>query len=81
MNSANLVKLEKAILKKVNIDQINAGSTVVTNLHHQQELVNTEHAVQLVIQGIDKGITNDLLAMVIPARPYHAMREKVAIGK
>jgi tRNA modification GTPase len=49
----------------VNIDQINTGSTVVTNLRHQQELVNTEHDLQRVIKGIDKGITNNLLAIEI----------------
>jgi hypothetical protein len=38
-------------------------------LPHQQKLVNTEHALQLVIQGVDKGITNDILAKVIPAQP------------
>jgi tRNA modification GTPase len=65
----------------VNIDQINTGSTVVTTLRHQQELVNTEHALQQIIKGIDNGITNDILAMEIPARPYHAIREKACIGK
>lgn len=62
---SDLVKLEQSILKKVNIDEINTGSIVVTNLWHQQELVNTEHALQQVITGIDKGITNDILAMEI----------------
>ncbi len=67
----DLVRLERAILKKVNINEINTGSTVVTNLRHQQELVNTEHALQQVIQGIDKGITNDILAMEIRQALHH----------
>ncbi len=53
---------------------INTGSTVVTNLRHQQELVNTEHALQLVIQGIEKGITNDIVAMEI-RQALHHLRE------
>ncbi len=44
---------------------------MVTNLRHQQELVNTEHALQLVIQGIDKGITNDILAMELRQVLHH----------
>ena len=68
---SDLIKLENAILKKVNINEINTGSTVVTNLRHQQELVNTEHALQLVIENIDKGITNDILAMEIRQALHH----------
>jgi tRNA U34 5-carboxymethylaminomethyl modifying GTPase MnmE/TrmE len=44
---------------------LSSDSTVVTNLRHQQELVNTEHYLQRVITGIDKDISNDLLAMDI----------------
>jgi tRNA U34 5-carboxymethylaminomethyl modifying GTPase MnmE/TrmE len=43
----------------------NGSLNIVMDLSHLQELVNTEHALQLVIQGIDKGITNDILAMEI----------------
>ena len=71
LNDNDLVKLEQEILKKVNINEINTGSTVVTNLRHHQQLVNTEHALQLVIQGIDKGITNDILAMEIRQALHH----------
>lgn len=34
-------------------------------------LVNTEHALQQVIAGIDKGITNDILAMEIRQALHH----------
>jgi len=40
-------------------------------MRHHQQLVNTEHALQLVIQGIDKGITNDILAMEIRQALHH----------
>ena len=40
-------------------------------LRHQQELVNTEHDLQRVITGIDKGISNDLLAMDIRQALHH----------
>ena len=64
-------KIEEAILQKVNIDEIHSGSTVVTNLRHQQELVNTEKALQNVITGINKRITNDILAMEIRQALHH----------
>ena len=41
------------------------------NLCYQQELVNTEHDLQRVIEGIDKGISNDLLAMDIRQALHH----------
>jgi tRNA modification GTPase len=44
---------------------------VVTNLRHQQELVNTEHALQQVIKGIEKGITNDILAIELRQALHH----------
>jgi tRNA modification GTPase len=53
------------------LSSFNIRSTVVTDLRHQQELVNTEHALQQVIQGIDKGITNDILAMEIRQALHH----------
>jgi tRNA modification GTPase len=78
MNSANLVKLENAILKKINIDEINTGRTVVTNLRHQQEMLNTKHGLQMAIQGIDKDITNDILAMDLPACRRRVLKSKDA---
>jgi len=71
LNQDDLVKLEEAILEKVNIETFNTGSTVVTNLRHQQELVNTEEDLKRVIKGIDEGITNDLLAMDIRQALHH----------
>ena len=71
LDANDLVKIEEAILSKVNIGEFNTGSTVVTNLRHHQELVNTEHALQEVITGLDKGITNDILAMDISQALHH----------
>ncbi len=71
INAADLVRVEEAILQKVNIEEFNTGSTVVTNLRHQQELVHTEHALQQVITGIARGTSNDLLAMDIRQALHH----------
>ena len=71
LNDNDLIKLEEAILAKVNIESFNTGSTVVTNLRHQQELVNTEHDLQRVIKGVENGISNDLLAMDIRQALHH----------
>ncbi len=67
----DLERLEDAILEKVNIESFNTGDTVVTNIRHQQELLNTQKALIDVIQGIDKGITNDILAMEIRQALHH----------
>ena len=71
INSDDLVRVEEAILQKVNIEDFNTGNTVVTNIRHQQELVHTEHALQEVIKGIDRGISNDLLTMDIRQALHH----------
>jgi len=70
-NDNDLVKLEEAILQKVNIEDFNTGSTIVTNIRHQQELVHTEHALQQVIKGVEQGISNDILAMEIRQALHH----------
>ena len=44
---------------------------MVTNLRHQQELIKTEHALQQVIERIEKAITNDILAMEIRQALQH----------
>ena len=53
------------------IETFTTGDTVVTNLRHQQELLNTQNDLNRVLEGIDKGISNDLLAMDIRQALHH----------
>jgi tRNA modification GTPase len=71
LNADDLIKIEEAILSKINISAFNTGSTVVTNLRHQQELISTEQDLQNVIKGLNNNISNDLLAMDIRQALHH----------
>lgn len=70
-NSYDLQRLEERILREVNIETFTTGDTVVTNIRHQQELLNTQADLNRVLEGIDKGISNDLLAMDIRQALHH----------
>ena len=43
----------------------------MTNIRHQQELLNTQDDLNRVLEGIEKGITNDILAMEITQALHH----------
>ena len=64
-------RCEERILDEVNIDSFTTGDTVVTNIRHQQELLNTQNDLNRVLEGIDNGISNDLLAMDIRQALHH----------
>jgi len=70
-DNEDLIRLEKRILEAVNIESFTTGDTVVTNIRHQQELINTREDLNRVLNGIDKGISNDLLAMDIRQALHH----------
>jgi tRNA modification GTPase len=44
---------------------VKTGDVLVTNLRHYQNLTQTYDALSRVIDGMDKGITGDFLAMDI----------------
>ena len=67
----DLQRLEDRILEEVNIESFTTGDTVVTNIRHQQELLNTQKDLNLALEGIEKGISNDLLAMDIRQALHH----------
>ena len=67
----DLQRLEERILEEVNIETFTTGDTVVTNIRHQQELLNTQNDLSRVLEGVDKGISNDLLAMDIRQGLHH----------
>ncbi len=71
LDEKDLQQLEEAILQKVNIEAFNTGSTVVTNLRHEQALVHARQALNQVVAGIEQGISNDLLALDIRQALHH----------
>ena len=70
-NPDDLHRLEKEILRKVNLEGFKTGDTIVTNLRHHEQLVRTKEALQTVIAGIDNGVTNDFTAMDIRQALHH----------
>jgi tRNA modification GTPase len=64
-NKTNLVALKEKILQKMQVKEVKMGDVMVTNLRHYQNLVETNHALENVLTGMDTGITGDFLAMDI----------------
>jgi tRNA modification GTPase len=62
---AGMELLEKSLLEKVNLSQINTSETLVTNIRHVEALKQTQHSLHRVLENIDHPITSDFLAMDI----------------
>lgn len=64
-NRENIEALKSRILEATQLDNFQAGDTVVTNLRHFDSLTQTSSSLQSVLQGLDNQITGDFLAMDI----------------
>lgn len=62
---SNLQELKDRIVSSFHIRTVKRGDVVVTNLRHYQNLTQTSSALQRVLEGLDGGVTGDLLAMDI----------------
>lgn len=71
MNKTNLKTLEDRIVSLFHINQVKQGDVVVTNVRHYQSLRDTRDALQRVLEGMDKGVTGDFLAMDVRNALYH----------
>ena len=74
-------QIEFRILEEVNIKSFIIGVTVVINIRHQQELLNTQNDLDEVIEGVDNGVTNDFTAIDSPARPIRRAPGPTAPGR
>ncbi len=61
----NLDHLKEKILEVVNLNQFKTGDPLVTSLRHFESLSQTKNSLDQVINGINSGISNDLLALDI----------------
>ena len=61
----HLDELKSKITELIHLDSFKTGNTIVTNARHFESLLNTKKALLDVIEGLDKQITNDFLAMDI----------------
>ncbi|PTB96561.1 tRNA uridine-5-carboxymethylaminomethyl(34) synthesis GTPase MnmE [Marivirga lumbricoides] len=65
INKDNLEALKNKLVETVNLDNFKTGDTVVTNIRHYDNLIQTQNALIAVMQGLDSDITGDFLAMDI----------------
>lgn len=71
MDKTNLKELEDRILSRFRINEVKQGDVIVTNARHYQSLNDTRDALNRVLQGMDKGITGDFLAMDVRNALHH----------
>jgi len=64
-NRIGIDVLEKVLLEKVHLSNINTSETLVTNVRHVEALKQTQNALHRVLNNIDNPVTSDFLAMDI----------------
>lgn len=61
----NLEGLKDKLKELVSLEDFKTGNTVVTNLRHYESLIETDKALDQVLEGIDNQVTNDFVALDI----------------
>lgn len=64
-NKTNIPLLKESILSRFQVKNVKQGDVLVTNLRHYQNLLQTNESLERVLQGMDKSVTGDFLAMDI----------------
>ena len=70
-NHDGLPELEKALLNIMGLDQANASGTLVTNIRHYQQLVQTQKTLIGVLNALKTGLTGDLIAQDLRHALHH----------
>ncbi|WKV13945.1 tRNA uridine-5-carboxymethylaminomethyl(34) synthesis GTPase MnmE [Marivirga harenae] len=65
INKEGLEALKTKLVETVNLDNFKTGDTVVTNIRHYDNLVQTQNSLNAVLRGLDDNITGDFLALDI----------------
>jgi tRNA modification GTPase len=64
-NKTNIGELKERILSTFGIQTVKTGDVMVTNLRHYQNLLQTNAALDRVLESMHNGVTGDFLAMDI----------------
>jgi tRNA modification GTPase len=64
-NKKGIEELKTKILSLFHVNSVKQGDVLVTNLRHYQNLIQTNEALQRVLNGMSEGVTGDFLAMDI----------------
>ena len=70
-NNEGIQVLKEKLLTFVNTNKLSNNETIVTNLRHYEELMLTKHEVNEIIEGIQKNISGDFLAINIRQALLH----------
>ena len=70
-NQDGLPELENALLNIMGLDQANASGTLVTNIRHYQQLVQTQDTLIGVLNALKTGLTGDLIAQDLRHALHH----------
>lgn len=61
----NIEVLENALLKAAQLPEINQSDVIVSNIRHYEALEKAHAAIERVMDGLESGLTNDLVALDI----------------
>ena len=70
-NREGLNDLETALLNVVGLDQVSTNGTLVTNLRHYQQLLQTQETLEGVLNALKTGLTGDLIAQDLRYALHH----------
>ena len=70
-NRDGLHDLETALLNAVGLDQVSTNGTLVTNLRHYQQLLQTQETLEGVLNALQTGLTGDLIAQDLRYALHH----------
>ncbi len=70
-NKTHIDLLKKELMRAVNIGRVQSGETIVTNARHHEALKKASISLNEIVDGLDKGITGDFLAIDIRKTLYH----------
>jgi tRNA modification GTPase len=70
-NRDGLNYLETALLNVVGLDQVSTNGTLVTNLRHYQQLLQTQETLEGVLAALKTGLTGDLIAQDLRYALHH----------
>ena len=71
MNQTGIDNLKKQICNFTNTNNLDSNNTIITNQRHYEQLIKTLAELELVIKGLDDGLSSDLLAINIKESLYH----------
>lgn len=71
INGNGVNELKHRLLNYHNLELLNNESNIVTNVRHYEALVNAKVALQTAQQGLESGLSQDLLATDIKSALHH----------